>query len=157
MSKRNQYDKDEIFEQTESGYYYPPMFRYPEDDEMRQANPNMSKKPLSDNNDMLGGMQIGMEPGMDASMPSQTLQGLPVIPQLSQQQPTVQDIGFTQAFLRTIVGKRVRIEFLIGTNIMTDKSGILEEVGISYVVLREESGTRVMCDLYSIKFVNIFQ
>jgi len=38
-----------------------------------------------------------------------------------------------------------------------DRQGILQEVGISYVVIKE-SGTNdiVMCDIYSIKFVTVF-
>lgn len=153
MSKKNQYERDDIFEQNESGYYYPPMFRYPEDDDLRQQG--IPKKPMMDN-DMMAGKQTGMEPGMNPLTPSGTLAGLPVTPETSQMQPTVQDIGFTQAFLRTVIGKRVRVEFLIGTSIMEDKSGTLLEVGISYIVIRDFSGTRIMCDLYSIKFVNIF-
>lgn len=148
MSKRNQYDRDDLTDKSEVGYYYPPMYRDSDEDEMRQEI--NSKRPMADED------MIGMEPGYAPTKPID-VEGLPVSPIGSQMQPTIQDIGFTQAFLRTVIGKRVRVEFLLGTSIMEDKSGILEEVGISYIVLREESGTRVMCDLYSIKFVNIFR
>ena len=63
---------------------------------------------------------------------------------------------YTPAFLRTQIGKLVRIEFLIGTNNLTDRIGILEDVGISYILLRSiESGNILYCDIYSIKFVAI--
>lgn len=63
---------------------------------------------------------------------------------------------YTPAFLRNQIGKLVRIEFLIGTNNLTDRIGILEDVGISYVLLRSiESGNILYCDIYSIKFVAI--
>lgn len=63
---------------------------------------------------------------------------------------------YTPAFLREQIGKLVRVEFLIGTNNLTDRTGILEDVGVSYILLRSiESGNLVYCDLYSIKFVNI--
>lgn len=152
MSKRNQYDRDDLTDKSEVGYYYPPMYRDSEEDDMRQQT--IAKRPMADSE---MDMNIkGMEPGFAGIRPTD-VEGLPVSPIGSQMQPTIQDIGFTQAFLRTVVGKRVRVEFLLGTSIMVDKSGILEEVGISYIVLAEESGTRVMCDLYSIKFVNIFR
>ncbi|AWI03278.1 hypothetical protein [Clostridium drakei] len=71
--------------------------------------------------------------------------------------PIAQDIQYTQGYLRTQIGKRVRVFFLIGTNIVQDREGILTDVGISYIILKE-TGTNinVLCDIYAIKFVNIF-
>ncbi|MDF2505779.1 MAG: hypothetical protein K0R06_3274 [Clostridium sp.] len=49
------------------------------------------------------------------------------------------------------------MQFLLGTNSFQDRTGILEEVGISYVIIRnEETNTNELCDLYSIKFVDFF-
>ena len=63
---------------------------------------------------------------------------------------------YTPAFLREQIGKLVRVEFLIGTNNLTDRVGILEDVGVSYILLRAiESGNLLFCDIYSIKFVTI--
>lgn len=63
---------------------------------------------------------------------------------------------YTPAFLREQIGKLVRIQFLIGTNSMEDRTGILEDVGASYVLLRSiESGNLLYGDIYSIKFVVI--
>ena len=60
------------------------------------------------------------------------------------------------AFLREQIGKLIRVEFLIGTNNLTDRTGILEDVGVSYILLRSiECGNLLYCDLYSIKFVSI--
>ena len=73
-----------------------------------------------------------------------------------QMQPTVFDPGFLQWYLNKNIGKTVRIEFLIGTNIMTDRGGVIEEVGISYLVLRDQSGARILTDLYSIKFITFY-
>ena len=36
---------------------------------------------------------------------------------------------YTPAFLREQIGKLMRVEFLIGTNNLTDRIGILEDVG----------------------------
>lgn len=70
--------------------------------------------------------------------------------------PVQQDVNYTQGFLRTQIGKRVLVSFLIGTNTYQDRTGVLETVGISYIILREPEGTRLLCDIYSIKFVRIF-
>lgn len=63
---------------------------------------------------------------------------------------------YTPAFLRQQIGKLMRIEFLIGTNNMVDRIGILEDVGASYILLRSlESDSLVYCDIYAIKFITI--
>lgn len=63
---------------------------------------------------------------------------------------------YTPAFFREQIGKLMRVEFLIGTNNLTDRVGVLEDVGVSYILLRSiESGNLLYCDLYSIKFVSI--
>lgn len=63
---------------------------------------------------------------------------------------------YTPGFLRTQIGKLMRIEFLIGTNNLVDRIGILTEVGASYILLRSlESNNLVYCDIYAIKFITI--
>ena len=63
---------------------------------------------------------------------------------------------YTPAFLREQIGKLMRVEFLIGTNNLTDRIGILEEVGASYILLRSlESDNLTYCDIYAIKFITI--
>ena len=63
---------------------------------------------------------------------------------------------YTPAFLRTQIGKLMRVEFLIGTNNLVDRIGILADVGASYILLRSfENDSLVYCDLYSIKFITI--
>lgn len=63
---------------------------------------------------------------------------------------------YTPAFLREQIGRLMRVEFLIGTNNMVDRIGILEDVGASYILLRSlESDSIVYCDIYSIKFITI--
>ena len=63
---------------------------------------------------------------------------------------------YTPAFLREQIGKLMRVEFLIGTNMLVDRIGILEDVGASYILLRSfENDSLVYCDIYSIKFITI--
>ena len=70
--------------------------------------------------------------------------------------PSILGIEYTQGYLRTQIGKTMRVTFLLGTNLLQDRNGILQEVGISYIILKEtETNNLVLCDIYSIKFVNI--
>lgn len=108
------------------------------------------------------------------SMPSQPIQRQPLPTQPMQNQPIpsqpmttdfpvnvtqtpgmpVFDPEFTQGYLRKNIGKKVKVEFLIGTNLFIDKEGTLIDVGIDYIILNPpESDDLVLCDLYSIKFV----
>ena len=63
---------------------------------------------------------------------------------------------YTPGFLREQIGRLMRVEFLIGTNNMVDRIGILQDVGASYILLRSfENDSLVYCDIYSIKFITI--
>ena len=63
---------------------------------------------------------------------------------------------YTPGFLREQIGKLMRVEFLIGTNNLVDRIGILDDVGASYILLRSfENDSLVYCDIYSIKFITI--
>jgi hypothetical protein len=49
----------------------------------------------------------------------------------------------------------MRVEFLIG-NSTTDRVGVLTAVGSNFIILDSlERQSRILCDLYSIKFVTI--
>ncbi len=63
---------------------------------------------------------------------------------------------YTPGFLRNYIGKLVKVEFLIGTNNLQDRIGVLLEVGASYIVLRSVQDNNLLyCDIFSIKFVTI--
>ena len=63
---------------------------------------------------------------------------------------------YTPGFLRTQIGKLMRIEFLVGTNNLTDRIGFLEDVGASYILLRSfEGDSQIYADIYAIKFITI--
>ena len=49
---------------------------------------------------------------------------------------TLRNPIYTPAFLREQIGKLMRVEFLIGTNNLVDRIGVLEDVGASYILLR---------------------
>ena len=69
----------------------------------------------------------------------------------------VLDIEYTQGYLKSQIGARIKIEFLIGTNMLIDREGTLVDVGISYLIIREiETDDLLLCDIYSIKFVRFY-
>lgn len=69
---------------------------------------------------------------------------------------TLRNPIYTPAFLREQIGKLMRVEFLIGTNNLVDRIGILQDVGASYILLRSfENDSLVYCDIYAIKFITI--
>lgn len=74
-----------------------------------------------------------------------------------QEPETVMNIEYTQGYLKTKIGQRVKVEFLIGTNMLIDREGTLVEVGASYIIIREvETDDLLLCDMYSIKFVRFY-
>jgi len=80
----------------------------------------------------------------------------PVAPPGEQAPQTVQSRLYTPGFLRTQIGRRMRVEFLIGTGAMIDRTGTLIGVGASYILLQMvDSDDIMLCDIYSIKFVTI--
>ncbi|MCB2352766.1 hypothetical protein [Clostridium estertheticum] len=71
--------------------------------------------------------------------------------------PIVNNPLYNQGWLQGQIGKYVRVDFLLGTNTFQDRQGLLQEVGISFIVLKESNTNNlIMCDIYSIKFVTVF-
>lgn len=150
MSKRF-YQNEEDNDFT---YFYPPSYNCPYEDYRFPNGPQMipSGKFPQPMNQMPTGDQ-----GPPTGTPTGPTTAPPPTPEPPMQEPTIDDINFTQGFLRTQIGKRVKVDFLIGTNMIIDKEGTLMKVGVSYIVLREiNTGVMLMADIYSIKFVEIF-
>ena len=81
----------------------------------------------------------------------------PMFPYMEQGPPPVTDYGYIPGYLLSNIGKFVRAEFIVGTNQFMDKSGKLLEVGINYFVLQEfNTNNKIMCDLYSVRFVTFY-
>ncbi len=65
--------------------------------------------------------------------------------------------GSLQQILADNIGDFVVVEFLIGSQNMTTRQGILFSVGVSYIILYDDqNGLYTVCDLYSIKFVTFY-
>lgn len=64
---------------------------------------------------------------------------------------------FTQGFLQTQIGRYVKVEFLLGTNMFVDREGTLIKVGTDYIIIQEpETDDYLLCDIYSIKFIRFY-
>ncbi len=65
--------------------------------------------------------------------------------------------GSVAAILQQNLGLYVICEFLIGTENIVAREGILYNVGINFITLYQEEDDRYMlCDLYSLKFIAIY-
>lgn len=63
-----------------------------------------------------------------------------------------------QEILSMAIGVYVIVEFLIGTENMVTREGLLNSVGQGWLELYDEvADTTTICDLYSVKFVTFFQ
>lgn len=66
-------------------------------------------------------------------------------------------IGSMQYILSQNIGQYVVVEFLIGTEEIIRKQGMLYHVGRSYVTLYDESANNfIVCDVFSVKFVYFY-
>jgi hypothetical protein len=66
------------------------------------------------------------------------------------------DVACLLGWLKTQIGKRVLVSFLLGTNTFQDRTGTLQSVGINYITLIEEGGTITACNAQDIKFVRVY-
>ncbi len=93
-----------------------------------------------------------------ASVPAQQITSVPAPPPPAEIAPqTLTSVMYTPGYLKTQIGRKVKIEFLIGTNLVVDREGTLVDVGASYVIIQEtETDDLLLADLYSIKFVKFY-
>ena len=94
--------------------------------------------------------------GFVPNTPPETFSG--AITDLNQPMPmTVESLQYLNGFLRTQIGRRVRVEFLLGTNTLTDRSGTLLGVGANYILINEsDTDDLLACDFYNIKFIRFY-
>lgn len=59
--------------------------------------------------------------------------------------------------LQTSIGYYVSCDFLIGTQLIETRDGILAKVGTNFLTLYQPNLERyIVCDLYSLKFITIY-
>ena len=70
---------------------------------------------------------------------------------------TADSLEYLNGLMRSQIGRRVKVDFLIGTNTFTDKAGTLVGVGANYILLREANTDDILaCDFFNIKFVTFY-
>jgi hypothetical protein len=110
---------------------------------------------------MMPGQQApGMMPQFPGMMPTAaqpTSDLAPIVPWNQPMPVTTESLQYMNGFMRTQIGRRVTIEFLIGTNTLTDRTGTLLAVGANYVLINEvETDDILLADFYSIKFIRFY-
>ncbi|NCB50432.1 MAG: hypothetical protein EOM54_00930 [Clostridia bacterium] len=88
--------------------------------------------------------------GTEAETPKTSWSPVPV---------TLENADYLAGLLATLIGEKVRVQFLIGTTgPMIDVIGTLIQVGANYIVIQPiESDDLMICDLYSIKFITVLR
>lgn len=67
---------------------------------------------------------------------------------------TAESIQYLNGFIRTQIGRRVQVDFLIGNNELVTKDGFLLGVGANYILLNEIGTNDITAaDFYNIKFI----
>ena len=51
--------------------------------------------------------------------------------------PIINNPLYNQGWLKTQIGKYIRKDFLLGTDTRQDRNDILQEVGISFIILKD--------------------
>lgn len=70
---------------------------------------------------------------------------------------TPESLQYLNGFLRTQIGRRVSIDFLVGSNTIVTKSGFLLGVASNYILINElDTNDLTTCDFYNIKFIRFY-
>ena len=77
----------------------------------------------------------------------------PITSMTQPQSIPAESLQYMNGFLRTQVGRPVQVDFLVGTNSIVTRSGILLAVGANFILINEtETDDILACDFYNIKF-----
>lgn len=70
---------------------------------------------------------------------------------------TADSIQYLNSFLRTQIGRRVKVEFQIGNGNLVTRQGFLLAVGANFILINEDGTDDILsCDFYAIKFVTFY-
>lgn len=70
---------------------------------------------------------------------------------------TAESLQYLNGFIRTQIGRRVTIDFLVGSNTIVSKSGFLLGVASNYILINElDTNDITTCDFYNIKFIRFY-
>lgn len=67
------------------------------------------------------------------------------------------ELNYLNGFIKTQIGRKVTVDFLLGTNTMISKTGFLVGVASDYILLNEENTNDITtCDFNNIKFIRFY-
>ncbi len=70
---------------------------------------------------------------------------------------TPESIQFLNGFIRTQIGRRVSVDFLVGSNSLVTKTGYLLGVATNYILINElDTDDITACDFYNVKFIRFY-
>jgi hypothetical protein len=70
---------------------------------------------------------------------------------------TPESIQYLNGFIRTQIGRRATIDFLVGSNNLVSKTGYLLGVAQNYILINElDTNDITTCDFYNIKFIRFY-
>lgn len=70
---------------------------------------------------------------------------------------TRESLQYLNGFIRTQIGRRITVDFLIGSNNMVSKTGYLLAVASNYILINElDTDDITACDFYNIKFIRFY-
>ncbi len=70
---------------------------------------------------------------------------------------TPESIQYLNGFIRTQIGRRITVTFLVGSNMIEEKTGFLLGVGANYILINElDTNDLTACDFYNIKFIRFY-
>lgn len=99
----------------------------------------------------------GESSGILPEAPTFKIPANPLLPPGYQDIIDYETLQYMTGFLRTQIGKYVKMEQLIGSDTIETRYGYLVGVGINYVLLKELStGNIMMLDFYNIKYVYVY-
>lgn len=101
--------------------------------------------------------QDSVNTDVNSNTPNFTVPSNPMTPPEYTQTLDYDSVQYMNGFLRTQIGRFVRLEQLVGSNTIEDREGFLVGASNNYVVLQEIGTGNIMTfDLFSIKFVYIY-
>lgn len=81
----------------------------------------------------------------------------PIMPYNQPFPVTGESIEYLNGFIRTQLGRRVKLEFLVGTSNLETRDGILLAVGANFILINVENSNDLMaCDFYNLKFITFY-
>lgn len=89
--------------------------------------------------------------------PTFTVPANPLLPEEYSEVLDYNSVQYLNGFFRTQIGRYVRVQQLVGSNMIEDYDGFLIGVGINYIILQEYSNPNIrILDIYGIKNMYVY-